>query len=97
MSRHSLIRYQNYRRLVADVRPTDGLGQLSLSRSVSGQDVMEVSRCVQTLVDQISDLQETHGRPTHRLGQLSLSRSVSGQHVMSGERWFSRWASGQVR
>ena len=43
-------------------RPSDGLGQLSLSRSVSGQHVMEVSRCVQTLVDQISDLQETHGR-----------------------------------
>ena len=58
---------------------------------------MEVSCCVQTLVDQISDLQETRGRPTHGLGQLILSRSISGQHVMSGERWFSRWASGQVR
>ena len=43
---------------------------------------MEVSHCVQTLVDQISDLQETHGKPTDRLGQLSLSRSVSGQHMM---------------
>ena len=39
VSRHSLIRYQTYRRLVADVKPTDGLGQLSLSRSVSGQHV----------------------------------------------------------
>ena len=44
MFRHSLTRYQTYRRLMADVRPTDGLGQLSLSRSISGQHVMSGER-----------------------------------------------------